>query len=80
MLLKLKENRHLVAVTDISDLLNPFKSTIRARLQCGEEEQDLETFPKEGLCFPSGEELPRCWVDEHYRDDELSQHRSIKGY
>ncbi|MBM4201779.1 MAG: acetyltransferase, partial [Gammaproteobacteria bacterium] len=23
------------------------------------------------LSFPSGEGLPRCWVDVHYRDKEL---------
>jgi hypothetical protein len=23
------------------------------------------------LLFPSGEGLPRCWVDVHYRDKEL---------
>jgi len=71
MLLKLAEDRHLVAVNDIAELTNPLKPSVHGRLQWGEEEQEPESFAKESLCFPSGEALPRCWCDEHYRDAEL---------
>ena len=71
MLLKLKKDNHLMEVEDIAPLINPCEKTVVGRLQWGEEEQDPETFAKDDLCFPSGEELPRCWRDAHYRDDEL---------
>jgi hypothetical protein len=29
--------------------------------------QDPAEFPKAELCFPSGENLPRCWIDPNYR-------------
>ena len=71
MLLKLKEGNHLMAVDDIESLINPCEQTVVGRLHWGEEEQDPETFAKDDLCFPSGEELPRCWRDAHYRDEEV---------
>jgi hypothetical protein len=37
------------------------------RLHAGEELQDSEAFAKAELLFPSGEALPRCWVDAGYR-------------
>lgn len=76
MLLKDKTSRHLVAVVELTDLVNPYITTVQARPQWGEEEQDPESFSKEDLSFPSGEDLPRCWCDEHYRDDELVARRS----
>ncbi len=33
----------------------------------GEELGDPLTFEKADLAFPSGEELPRCWVDPDYK-------------
>jgi len=30
-------------------------------------------YMKSSLIFLSGEELPRCWTDPHYRDDELTR-------
>jgi hypothetical protein len=38
------------------------------RIQEGEEEQDIQPFPKQDLTFASGEDLPRCWLDPNYRD------------
>jgi hypothetical protein len=35
--------------------------------------QDPEKFKKTDLCFLSGEALPRCWVDAHYRDEEMQR-------
>jgi hypothetical protein len=38
------------------------------RFHAGEEMQDPEKFTKKEMLFPSGEELPRCWLDAHYRE------------
>ena len=43
------------------------------RLTFGEEIQDPEKFNKSDLMFLSGEALPRCWMDSHYRDDEVKR-------
>ena len=32
-------------------------------------------FDKQALCFLSGEDLPRCWTDPHYRDQDLARLR-----
>lgn len=74
MLLKLRERNLLLEVQDINDLVNPFYDKVSGRLQRGEEQQDPEPFNKEDLCFPSGESLPLCWRDSHYRDEELVKH------
>lgn len=71
MFLKQKKDGHLVEVLGVSDLVNPNHKTVIGRLHYGEEMQDAEKFQKADLTFPSGEELPRCWLDVHYRDSEL---------
>lgn len=63
----------LVEVLTLTDLFDPFSKTLVGRYQHGEEAQDPEKFNKADLCFPSGEDLPRCWVDAHYRDSELQR-------
>jgi hypothetical protein len=75
MLLKLKNRGVIVKVTDIPTLLDPYAGSISGRLQWGEEEQDREEFAKRDLCFLSGEDLPQCWVDCHYRDHEVNRRR-----
>jgi hypothetical protein len=40
---------------------------VQARLHGGEELQDPAAYAKDDLVFPSGEALPRCWVDAQYR-------------
>lgn len=77
MFLKLKQNGHLVEVLTVNDLLNPLHQTIIGRLHYGEEPGDPEKFAKADLVFPSGEPLPRCWVDVHYRDEELFKRLKI---
>ncbi len=74
MLLKLRNTGGLLALDTLDDLVNPFHGTVQARPQWGEEEQDPEHFAKADLCFPSGEDLPLCWRDEHYRDKEMARH------
>jgi hypothetical protein len=67
MLLKDKQNENLVEILDITSLINPATSKISGSVQNGEEEQPPEDIAKETLVFPSGENLPRCWVDANYQ-------------
>jgi len=60
----------LVEVLSMRDLFNPTHSTLVGRFHGGEEAQDPEKFDKSDLVFCSGEDLPKCWTDVHYRDDE----------
>jgi hypothetical protein len=73
MFLKDKRNDDLVEVLTIKDLFDPFCDGLIGRYQRGEEPQDPENFDKSALAFPSGEALPRCWLDAHYRDNELQR-------
>ncbi|NRA54128.1 MAG: acetyltransferase [Gammaproteobacteria bacterium] len=57
----------LVEVFDTHDLSNPFKTALLVQFQCGEDLIDPEMIDKAKLCFPSGEALPNCWLDGHYR-------------
>lgn len=67
MLLHNQKNGSLVKVLDIEELINPNSDAINAKSQQGEEEQAPESFAKNDLLFPSGEALPRCWIDADYR-------------
>lgn len=71
MYLKQKQEGHLIEVLSINDLVNPVHKTVAGRSHYGEEIQEPENFPKSDLLFPSGEGLPRCWLDVHYRDREI---------
>ncbi len=73
MYLKRKSDGHLIEVLTLNDLFNPLHKEVIGRLHYGEEPQDPERFRKEDLVFPSGEPLPRCWTDVHYRDTELER-------
>ena len=67
MLLKSKEDDGLVEITEVSELIDPFKEEVMAQLQEGQNEQPAESFKKSDLVFPSGENLPQCWVDSNYK-------------
>lgn len=71
MYLKLKQSGDLVEVLDMSILVDPCQGSLPGRLHAGEELQDPAEFAKADLLFPSGEALPRCWLDPHYKDGEL---------
>jgi len=71
MLLKETKAGHLVEVLSLKDLFDPFLHEIVGRLTFGEEIQDPDKFSKADLVFLSGEALPKCWTDSHYRDDEV---------
>lgn len=74
MFLKQKGNGKLVEVLGVGDLFNPLHAAIVGRYNVGEELQEAEQFAKADLIFPSGEALPRCWTDVHYRDAEAHHH------
>lgn len=67
MLLQDKQNSTLIEILDIESLVDPVESKITGSRQAGEEEQPPEEFSKDGLRFPSGESLPRCWTDADYK-------------
>jgi hypothetical protein len=67
MFLHNKQKDALVEVLDLEDLINPNREEVLGQAQSGEEEQDPEPSLKADLIFPSGESLPRCWVDADYR-------------
>mgnify|MGYP001555693473 CR=1 FL=1 len=68
MLLKDKTTGHMVEVANIVDLVDLYKGEVMGRFQYGEEVQEPEVLKKSNLNFLSGEPLPRCWTDPHYRD------------
>ncbi len=68
MFLKEKKSGRMVEVLGLDDLFNPNHAELVGRFHAGEELQDPERFSKQGLEFPSGEPLPRCWTDSYYRD------------
>ena len=73
MFLKEARSGELVEVLFNSDLFDSFKDRIVGRYNAGEELPDPKHFNKSDLVFPSGEALPRCWMDSHYRDHELER-------
>lgn len=68
MFMKDKSTGHLVEILDVSALFDPHQPVVKGRIHAGEEMQDPACFDKCDLIFPSGESLPRYWVDAHYRE------------
>ena len=66
MLLKQVSSGHM-------DLIDLNHDEVVGRYQEGEEVQDPNNFKKHDLAFLSGEKLPKCWTDPHYRDAEISR-------
>lgn len=71
MLLKQKTSGHMVEVANYINLIDLNVDEVVGRYQEGEEVQDPNKFKKQDLVFLSGEALPRCWFDPHYRDSEI---------
>lgn len=71
MFLNERSSGHLVEVLSLKDLFDPYDTQVAGRYHYGEEVQDPERFEKADLVFLSGENLPRCWIDPHYRDAEI---------
>ena len=68
MFLKHLPSGNLVEITDLKALADPNLKEVEGRFHAGEELQEPETFTKVDLMFPSGEALPTCWIDPHYRE------------
>jgi len=68
MYLKHTPSGDLVEIEDTAALFSPVEAGVRGRFHAGEELQESTTFAKADLAFPSGEALPRCWIDVHYRE------------
>jgi hypothetical protein len=73
MLLREKSSNHMVEITNLINLIDVNCDEVVGRYQEGEEAQDPEAYTKSSLIFLSGEALPRCWTDPHYRDKELAR-------
>lgn len=56
----------LVEIEDVEMLFNPNQQEVLGRIQSGEEEQEPASYKKVSLIFPSGENLPLCWMDVNY--------------
>lgn len=67
MLLQDKQSGSLVKILELEDLYNPLSDKVQGRIQRGQNEQPPELMKKENLSFPSGEDLPVCWLDSDYR-------------
>ncbi|MCP6762559.1 MAG: acetyltransferase [Fischerella sp. CENA71] len=72
MFLQLKDSGELLKILDVQELIDPSIDSIQARDQEGQEEQQPESYKKENLVFPSGENLPRCWMDSNYKHTKAS--------
>ncbi len=68
MFLKHTPTNDLVEAVDLKEVFDPFVKRIAARTQAGEDTMDLTSYKKSDLVFPSGEPLPQCWRDSHYRE------------
>ena len=67
MFLKDKNSGDLVEILDLGGLIDPNLAQVSGRFHAGEEMQDKQSFSKTALQFPSGEDLPRCWLDANYK-------------
>jgi hypothetical protein len=65
--MKHRPSGDLVEILDVKALMDPTIDKVNGRFHAGEELQDAESFYKTALTFPSDEDLPRCWIDPHYR-------------
>jgi hypothetical protein len=67
MYMRDKASGDLVEVLDVAAMVDPCSADVQGRFHAGEELQDVARFAKADLEFPSGEALPRCWLDAAYR-------------
>lgn len=67
MFLRDKSSGDLVEVIDVTELMDPNRESVSVSRHAGEEKGDPVSALKSSLTFPSGEPLPVCWSDPHYR-------------
>lgn len=72
MFVQHKRTKNLIEVLTMQELYDPFSLEIIGQSHSGEELQDETSYIKSELMFPSGEELPLCWVDPHYRETKVA--------
>ncbi len=70
MLLKERTSGNSVEVLDLTQLFSLFEEDLTGRYRSGDLDKTPHNFKKSQLIFTSGEELPHCWTDPHYRNDE----------
>lgn len=68
MFLTDRTSGHPVEIMDLSALFDPYNERVKGRYNVGEELPEPQMFAKQALRFSSGEGLPKCWTDPHYRD------------
>lgn len=73
MLFRERSRNHMVEINSLIALMDSNCTEVPGRTQEGEEAQDVENFNKSDLTFLSGEALPQCWTNPHYRDKELNR-------
>ncbi|MFW2372253.1 MAG: acetyltransferase [Gammaproteobacteria bacterium] len=73
MLLRQMSSGHMVEVLNLLELINLNCDEVIGQYQEGEDALDPVSFKKSDLQFLSGEELPHCWTDPHYRDSEITR-------
>ena len=67
MYVKNRKNSDLAQVEKLLELTDPNLKTVTVHYFSGGEVGEPESAEKADLVFPSGEELPKCWFDPHYR-------------
>lgn len=67
MFLRNVGNGDLAQVLKQGELTDPNATSVTVRYHAGEEVGDPVSVEKSELAFPSGEALPKCWLDPHYR-------------
>jgi hypothetical protein len=77
MLLVHKPSGAIVEVLTLPELFNPGEASIVGCDQCGQEAQDPDSFLKSEMIFPSGEPLPLCWLDSHYRQKQAQERELV---
>ena len=67
MFLQDKQSGSLIKIVELENLFNPLSDTVKGKIQQGQNEQPPELLKKTNLSFPSGEDLPICWLDKNYQ-------------
>jgi len=66
MLVRIVASEDLVRIDNIEQLIDPFEDSVKGHSQAGQEQQELKSYSKHDLTFPSGEAFPQCWNDPTY--------------
>lgn len=71
MFLRHNPSGGIVEILDLEALTNPFKTEVKGRFHAGDEMLQPTGFKKSDMVFLSSERLPRCWVDQHYKERKI---------